>query len=72
MTWMTMSCAKCGKVADLDEWVRTPVGGELPHGTYQCPACRFAFERRQGASTVYPDGFVMPGPVTLVPVGGRL
>jgi len=29
-------------------------------------------ERKHGAPTVYPSGFVAPGAVTLAPVGARL
>jgi len=72
MPWMKMSCGKCGHDADVDEWTKTPVRGDLPYGTYQCPKCGFAFKRHQGPSKVYPDGFVMPGPVSLVPVQSSL
>jgi predicted RNA-binding Zn-ribbon protein involved in translation (DUF1610 family) len=69
---MTMSCGRCGETADAEAWTRTAVAGELPRNRYQCPGCGFAFERRHGKATVMASGFVMPGPVTLVPVEGML
>jgi hypothetical protein len=72
MPWMNMTCGKCGHEADIDEFTRTPIAGELPRNVFQCPKCRHAIERRHGQPTVYPSGFVMPGPVMLVPVGARL
>jgi hypothetical protein len=71
MFWMTLTCGNCGHEAQIDEFTRTPVAGDLPHNVYQCPSCRHAIERRQGKPSVYPSGFVMPGPVTLVPVDSR-
>ena len=67
MPWMNMQCGKCGHEADIDEWVKTPIAGKLPRNRYQCPKCHFAFERRQEPGERYPDGFYMPGPVSLVP-----
>ena len=67
-----MKCGFCGAVAPLDDYCRTPIYGELPRNVYQCPSCRRAVEKRYGKATVYPSGFVMPGPVTLVEVGARL
>ena len=72
MPWMTITCGKCGGSADIDEFIRTPVFGELPRNVFQCPKCQYAFERRCGKPTVYTSGWVKPGPVTLVPIGAVL
>ncbi len=72
MPWMNITCANCGKTADVDNWTTRPVTGELPRNRFQCPSCNWAFERRHGAQKVYPNGFIAPGPVTLVPVGAML
>ena len=69
---MNIICGKCGHEADIDDWTRTPVGGPLPSNTYQCPACRLAFERVSGKPAVLANGFVVPGPVSLVPVAAML
>lgn len=73
MPWMLMTCGWCGHRADLDEFTRTPVGGDLPKNTFQCPACGRAFERRvSGPGVRYESGLYVPGPVELVPVPSRL
>jgi len=43
---IAMSCGKCGHVDNLMAFGRSPLGMDLPRGTYQCPACRRAIERR--------------------------
>ena len=58
-------CGACGHEALMDLFIRTPVYGELPPGIFQCPACTVAVRLKQGCPEVYPDGFVMPGEVTL-------
>jgi hypothetical protein len=40
---MLLSCGKCGHTADFEEFCHTPIAGELPRGTHQCPACRKAW-----------------------------
>ena len=69
---MTITCGKCGTDSDIDLWISTPIAGELPRNIYQCPKCKYAFEKRYGKATVYPSGFVAPGPVELKPVAARL
>ena len=64
----SMTCGFCGHVASLDAFCQTVVAGELPRNVYQCPACRRAIQKRYGTPKVYPDGFVMPGPVELIEV----
>jgi len=69
---MTLTCEKCGIEADIDRWTNRPVSGPLPRNTYQCPGCGFAFEKKHGPAKVFPNGFVMPGPVRLIQVEARL
>ena len=69
---LDMTCGRCGHVADFEEFTRRPVSGELPMGRTQCPKCGLAVERKQGRGRVLPSGFVMPGDVRLVEVGGVL
>ena len=33
----------CGHTADIDEFTRSPLGTELPGGSYQCPGCTRAW-----------------------------
>lgn len=40
--WMNVSCS-CGHTADLEEFTRRPLAGELPPGEFQCPACQKAW-----------------------------
>ena len=40
------TCGKCGHFDDLDRFASTPILGDLPPGQFQCPACRYAFQRR--------------------------
>lgn len=40
---VSLTCSKCGHTADFLEFCRTPITGELPAGTHQCPACRRAW-----------------------------
>lgn len=41
-SYCNLTC-RCGHTADLDEFKRTPINGELPADTFQCPACRRAW-----------------------------
>lgn len=72
MSWCNVTCAKCGRTSSLETFTERPISGTLPAGQFQCPHCGYAFERRHGQPTVYPSGFVMPGPVSLAPIGARL
>lgn len=42
-SYMLMTCAKCGHEADFFDFCSTPIAGELPSGTHQCPKCRKAW-----------------------------
>lgn len=72
MSWMLMTCGSCGHQADIDEFCRTAIAGELPRNVYQCPVCCHAVEKRLGAPKLHPSGWIEPGAVSLVPVAGRL
>ena len=72
MCWMTITCGKCGGSADIEKWTTRPVSGDLPRNVFQCPKCNWAFERKHGKATVYPNGFILPGPVSLNTVEARL
>jgi hypothetical protein len=48
-SYMTLTCAKCGHEADFFDFCRTPITGDLPSGTHQCPKCRKAW--RMGKSS---------------------
>jgi hypothetical protein len=58
--------------AALESFCVTALGGDLPRNEFQCPKCRFAFRKVFGRPEVLRNGFVMPGPVSLVSVGARL
>ncbi|MCP3177284.1 hypothetical protein MJO47_09255 [Desulfuromonas sp. KJ2020] len=73
MTWMNITCGKCGHQADIDEFTHTPISGPLPKNTFQCPTCMAAIERRTvGPGKLYESGLYVPGPVKLVAVDSRL
>jgi len=72
MTSYCLLTCTCGHTADLDAFTTTPVYGQLPKNTFQCPACRRAIERRMGKPILHPSGWVQPGDMIVVPVDGRL
>lgn len=42
-----ITCGRCHQSASVDDWCRSPwTGVGHPYGVYQCPSCRYAFERR--------------------------
>ena len=53
---MTITCGNCGAVEDIDKWTVTALGVELPRGQYQCPRCRYAFQRRATGWQTIEDG----------------
>jgi transposase len=65
---MKITCGDCGHVADINDWTRTAVYGDLPRNHYQCPNCGTAFERKVGAGKWLAWGAYVPGEVELVPV----
>jgi uncharacterized protein YlaI len=67
-----IKCGFCGHTDNIERWTQTPIYGNLPAGTYQCPHCGRAFERVPGKPRVFSSGFTVPGKVSLVPVATRL
>lgn len=51
MNWVNITCT-CGHTADMDEFCRTLIGGELPPGHFQCPACKRAWKRKESGYRV--------------------
>ena len=45
ISMMSVSCPKCGESADIDDWKKRVVAGDLPANQFQCPKCQFAFKR---------------------------
>jgi len=73
--YINVTCGACNHTADLDEFCRTPIFGELPPGEHQCPACGIAFKRKMGEwkfFTFQGERHAIPGKCELVPVDGRL
>lgn len=67
-----MTCGECGHAASLDSFRSTPVSGDLPTGTFQCPKCHCAVRKTYTDAVVYPGGFIDPGDVSMKPVPGVL
>jgi hypothetical protein len=40
----TITCGHCGATNPVAQWTQTALC-PVPHGTYQCPRCRWAFRR---------------------------
>ena len=68
---MGLTCGQCHHFDDITRFTATAVFGQLPRNQYQCPACGWAVERKHGKATVHTSGFVVPGEISLVPVGAR-
>jgi len=69
---MTITCGACGHEDDYILFTRTPIFGDLPKDTFQCPACGIAIARRYGDPVVYESGFVAPGKMDVIIVEARL
>jgi hypothetical protein len=41
-----IKCGSCGRTSRLLDFCKTPLGGDLPKDTFQCPACGFAWRVR--------------------------
>jgi hypothetical protein len=54
---------ECGHEADIEAFCSTPINGDLPAGTYQCPSCwrawRVGLEFEFSWST-YKRGVIVP------------
>ena len=71
---ITLSC-KCGHVDELDKFCRTTIGGDLPPGQFQCPACNYAWQRRESEHRIIRAGsecMIVPGKIQLVQTEARL
>lgn len=74
---ITITCGQCGETSPFEDWTATPIGGDLPPGTYQCPACHRAIKRcaTGGWRTLRaPNGSTIhiPERIELKPVQSRL
>lgn len=60
-SYVIMTCVKCRHEADFFDFCTTPVTGELPNGTHQCPACRHAWRMEVVApGRFYESGLYIP------------
>lgn len=58
---VSLTCAHCQHTADFEDFQHTPITGKLPPSTFQCPACRKAWEMiTKGTGTLYPSGLYIP------------
>lgn len=74
MGYVNITCS-CGYTADLGEFCRTPLYGELPPGQFQCPYCKVAWRRKESEHRILRSesaAIIIPGRVEMVPVAGRL
>lgn len=59
---MLLKCAKCGHEADFEEFCHTPITGDLPRGTHQCPNCKRAWRMEKiEPDRIYDCGLIIPG-----------
>lgn len=75
MSGFTINCGYCGCSDEFDAFTRTPLGGDLPNGQYQCPKCRVAWKVQGSEFRVLRSGsdlMIIPGKVEVVPVQGRM
>jgi hypothetical protein len=55
-------CGECGHEAPIDDFAERPLSGTLPIGSYQCPACNWAWSLR-----LRPDASGRRSEVVIVP-----
>jgi hypothetical protein len=61
-SYMLLHCGKCGHEADFFDFCHTPITGELPSGTHQCPKCRKAWRMEKvEEDRRYDSGLFIPG-----------
>ena len=51
-----LSCGSCGHRDHLELFCKTPIGGELPIGSYQCPSCTTAWRVRKPSEGEWSHG----------------
>lgn len=74
MGYINITC-QCGHVADLADFCRVPLFGELPPGQFQCPKCMTAWKRRESEHRILRSGseaIIIPGRVEVLMVDSRL
>lgn len=67
--------SKCGHTAPFDDFCRTLIAGALPAGQYQCPACGFAWQRKESEHRLIwagDESLVIPGKMEIVTIESRL
>lgn len=62
-SYMLLSCGKCGHEADFFDFCHTPIRGDLPSGTHQCPKCRKAWkmEKYEEGQWLASGQYIPPG-----------
>ena len=66
---------KCSYTADLFDFTRTPISGDLPPGHFQCPSCGVAWRRKESEHRILRAGSeatIIAGRVDILPVESRL
>lgn len=57
-----LTCGKCGHETDFFDFCHTPITGDLPRGTHQCPACKHAWRMEKvQPDQFFPSGLFIPG-----------
>ena len=56
-SYCLLKCGKCGHEDDFFEFTKTPVFGELPRGSHQCPSCKKAWKMEKvGEARTFQSG----------------
>ena len=74
MGFMQITC-RCGHQADMDEFSRTLISGDLPPGQFQCPSCGVAWQRKESGHRIIRAGseaMIIAGRVDVVLIERRL
>lgn len=74
MAYINITC-QCSHTADLGDFCRTTMFGELPPGHFQCPACGTAWRRRESEHRILRSGSeatIIPGRVEVFRIDSRL
>ncbi len=69
-SYMLLCCGKCGHEADYFDFCHTPITGDLPSGTHQCPKCRKAWkmEKIEEGRWMLDSGLYIPPGRRAVPI----
>jgi hypothetical protein len=62
-SYVMLECGKCGHESDFMDFCSTPITGDLPRGTYQCPSCKNAWRMEKFEEGQFLDGglYIPPG-----------